>query len=152
VLHGRVAGRPPVLDLQREKALITLLTRAAAGRLLQSAHDCSDGGLAVALAESAFDTDGIGAAIELAADGRRPDAVLFGESASRVLVSATQATLATVLQLAAEHHVPARVVGTTGGQRIRNELDGETALDSDLGAAYNTWSTALERFFAGRAA
>ena len=59
-VHGLVQGQPPELSLDKERALIALLTRAAAAGMLQSAHDCSDGGLAVTLAECAFDTGGIG--------------------------------------------------------------------------------------------
>ena len=68
-VHGLVAGEPPALDLGKERALIALLTHAAAAGLIQSAHDCSDGGLAITLAECAFDTDGIG--LEAASRPRR---------------------------------------------------------------------------------
>jgi phosphoribosylformylglycinamidine synthase len=152
VVHGTVAGSPPSLDLGRERALITLLGRAASGRLLRSAHDCSDGGLAVALSECTFDSGGIGASIDVPGAEMRADAVLFGESASRVVVSARQQDVATVLQLAAEHAVPARVVGRTGGARIAISISGRQAIDCDVEAAYQVWSTAFERHFAGRAA
>jgi phosphoribosylformylglycinamidine synthase II len=64
-LHGLVAGEPPQLDVRRERALIALLADAAARGLLLSAHDCSDGGIAVTLAECAFDTGGIGLDVDL---------------------------------------------------------------------------------------
>ena len=88
IVHRIVAGRPPQLDLAREHALIDLLQRAASQRLIRSAHDCSDGGLAVALAECTFDSGGIGASVDVGSESMRDDAVFFGESASRVLVSA----------------------------------------------------------------
>ena len=64
-IHGLVQGQPPELDLDKERALIALVTRAAAAGLLQSAHDCSDGGVAITLAECAFDTGGIGFEVDL---------------------------------------------------------------------------------------
>ena len=64
-IHGLVQGQPPELSLDKERALIALLTRAAAAGLVQSAHDCSDGGVAVTLAECAFDTGGIGFEVDL---------------------------------------------------------------------------------------
>src|SRR4030095_4543229 len=66
-VHHQVRGVAPALDLEREKALIWCLTTAAAKGLLESAHDCSDGGLAVTLAECAFDTQGIGLTVDLPA-------------------------------------------------------------------------------------
>jgi phosphoribosylformylglycinamidine synthase subunit PurL len=151
-VHGTVKGQPPKLDLHRERALIQLVGRAASGGLLRSAHDCSDGGLAITLAECAFDSGGVGCTVDVPAAGSRLDATLFGESASRVVVSARQQDVATLMQLAAEHGVPARVIGRTGGPRITIGVDGGLAIDCALEAAHNTWATALERFFAGRAA
>ena len=151
-VHHTVAGRPPQLDLAREHALITLLNRASSGRLIRSAHDCSDGGLAVALAECTFDSGGIGGSIDVPDGSMRDDAVVFGESASRVLVSASEQNAATLLQLAAEQAVPARIVGRTGGTRIVIRSSGRPVIDCEVEMAYNTWATAFERYFAGRAA
>jgi phosphoribosylformylglycinamidine synthase len=151
-VHGVVNGQPPALDLVRERTLLELLGRASAGRLLRSAHDCSDGGVAVTLAECAFDSGGVGCTVDIPAAASRLDATLFGESASRVIVSAKQQDTATLLQLAAELGVPARIVGTTGGPRITITVDGQAAIDCAITDAYSAWATALERYFAGRAA
>ncbi|MEO6213802.1 MAG: phosphoribosylformylglycinamidine synthase subunit PurL [Vicinamibacterales bacterium] len=151
-VHGLVKGHPPQLDLERERALIELLGRAAAGRLLRSAHDCSDGGLAVTLAECAFDSGGVGCVVDVPAVDARRDAALFGESASRVIASAKQQDTATLLQMAAEQGVPARIVGATGGARITVTVDGRAAIDCTVEEAHHVWATALERYFAGRAA
>jgi len=88
VIHGRVDGKPPRLDLEVETAVQDLLRRAAARGLLRSAHDLADGGLGVALAESLFGPLGemMGASIALETR-RRAEAVLFSESQSRILVS-----------------------------------------------------------------
>ena len=163
VIHGLVQGMPPALDLSREQALITLVTTAAARGLLQSAHDCADGGLAITLAESAFDTGGIGVNVDVpaaagmdAASSIGTAATLFGESASRVVVSVSQAERTAFLQLAAEHGVPALVVGTTGGSRITVAIAGAPVLDVALDEAESVWSGSLAGYFArhgdGRAA
>ena len=152
IVHNTIAGLPPSLDLAKERALIVLLGRASSGRLLRSAHDCSDGGLAVALAECTFDSGGVGASIDLPGGGMREDAALFGESASRVLVSVRQQDVATVLQLAAEHGVPARVLGRTGGAQIAISISGRPVIACEVEAAHQVWATAFERHFAGRAA
>ena len=155
-VHGVVAGEPPALDLGREGALLTLVTRAAAQGLLLSAHDCSDGGIAVTLAESCFDTGGIGCEVDLpsppAAGFSPAAAALFGESASRVVVSVRAEDRATLLQMAAEAGVPGRVIGRTAGERIRIAIEGEPAIDAAVTEAEQVWGTALERWFAGRAA
>jgi len=152
IAHRTVAGQPPRLDLSREKALLALLADAVSSRLLQSAHDCSDGGIAVTLAECSFDTGGIGATIDLAPDSSRDDAVLFGESASRVVVSVKQGSTQALLRLAATHGVPARVIGSTGGSRLKVSIDGRVAIDIAVEEAQEIWATAFERYFARRAA
>ena len=160
-VHGIVAGEPPALDLAAEGALLALLARAAEAGLLQSAHDCSDGGIAVTLAECSFDTAGLGLEVDLPAE--RPDAgaaalsdstagTLFGESASRVVVSVGAQDSRTVLQMAADAGVPARLVGRTGGDRIRIAVAGAPAIDCATADAHRVWSKSLEQHFAGRAA
>jgi phosphoribosylformylglycinamidine synthase subunit PurL len=148
---GLVQGPPPQLDLNMERSLITLLNRAASAGLLQSAHDCSDGGVAVTLAECAFDTGGIGLTVDvpLSTDA---SATLFGESASRAVVSATPSNLQRLLQLAADLGVPARSIGRTGGSRITITIAGSASIYCTVAEAEEVWSHALGRYFAGRAA
>ena len=149
-VHGMVKGQPPRLDLVRERALIDLLVRTTAAGLLCSAHDPSDGGLAVTLAECAFDA-GIGAEIDVASVSSRAETALFSESASRVLVSVRSDDAATVLRLAAEAGVPANRIGTTGGTRLRMSVGGDTVIDCDLAAAEERWTTGLSGYFEQRA-
>jgi phosphoribosylformylglycinamidine synthase len=151
IVHGKVRGEVPRLDLPSERALIALLTRAAARGLIRSAHDCSDGGVAVTLAECAFDAGGIGLDVDLAADGSRA-ATLFGESASRAIVSVRPQDQTAFAQLAGELGVPARLIGRTGGSRLRISVAGEPAIDCAVAEAEQIWKTAIERHFAGRAA
>jgi phosphoribosylformylglycinamidine synthase len=160
VVHGVVVGMPPAVDLARERALIGLLTTAAARGFLRSAHDCSDGGLAVTLAECAFDCGGIGLRVDVvpvpSAGSHGIAAALFGESASRAVVSVMPEHLAALQALAADYGVPAAVIGETGGSRIAIAVGGMAVVDADLEKAEAAWSSALGSYFArqdrGRAA
>jgi phosphoribosylformylglycinamidine synthase len=158
VAHGLVRGRPPAIDLEAERALQTLLVDLADRRLVGSAHDCSDGGLAVTLAECCFDAGGMGAEISIApADVSRDAAMnlaaaLFSESASRVVVSTNLDTVAGVLERAAAAGVPARVVGRTGGHLLRIAVGGQLAIDLPVDDAERRWSGAIERYFQRRVA
>jgi phosphoribosylformylglycinamidine synthase II len=158
--HGLLRGVPPAVDLVRERALQQLLPALAASRLIASAQDVSEGGLAVALAECCFDTDGQGCEVNIpaaagpeatvdaaarAAAGLLPPTVgtLFGESAGQVIVSATLAHVAQVLARAEAAGVPARVIGKTGGQSIDIRVDNQVAIDVTVREAEETWSTAI---------
>jgi phosphoribosylformylglycinamidine synthase len=158
ILHGMAKGQPPHIDLARERALIAYLTNAASAGLLRSAHDCSDGGVAVTLAESSFDTGGVGFEVDMPAHvGQAPNslrltATLFGESPSRAIVSVAQAHVEAALRLAADLGVPIRRIGKTGGSRVSVRVDGQDAIDCTVAEAERLWSTAIERHFAGRAA
>jgi phosphoribosylformylglycinamidine synthase len=160
--YGLVNGMPPALDLAAERSLQDLLVTLAAASLVRSAHDCSDGGLAVALAECCFDTAGAGAEVSIPAvspagqdrtNGTLNEAAaLFGESASRVVVSATADNVTEVLQRAAVAGVPARVIGETGGNRLRIAVGGATVIDLSVDEAERGWSTAIEHVFARKVA
>jgi phosphoribosylformylglycinamidine synthase len=115
VARRALGGRPPPLDLTAEAALHDLLVGAAARGLLASAHDCSLGGLAVTLAESAI-AGGLGVRIELG-DGE-PYRLLFSESPSRAVVSCAPARLAELVGLAEHHGVAATVLGEVGGDEL----------------------------------
>jgi phosphoribosylformylglycinamidine synthase len=152
VMHGMIAGRPPSLDLVREGALQRILVEGAATGLIRSAHDCAEGGLAVTVAESCFDT-GVGVVVELpvitaAAPGFDDVTTLFGESASRAVVSVRPAQLAELLALAAAHRVPAARIGTVSGDRIRVSTGGRVAIDESLADAERIWNGSIEGYFA----
>ena len=151
VMHGLVRGVPPALDLGCEAALQRLLVGGIALGLIRSAHDCAEGGLAVTLAECCFDT-GLGAEVDLAPVSLAPAefahvATLFGESASRVVVSVDPERTVELVRLAGEEGVPAAVVGRVGGNRIRIAIDGAAAVDEPLAEAERIWSQAIGRFF-----
>jgi len=157
-VHGLVRGAPPALDLLAERALQSLLVTLAAERLIRSAHDCSDGGIAVAVAECCFDTGGTGAELSLDAVTVARDpainaaAALFGESASRAIVSIAPDVVTELLERAAAAGVPARVIGETGGNRLRISVGGAAAIDASLDATERVWSTAIDQYFAKRVA
>jgi phosphoribosylformylglycinamidine synthase len=144
--RGLERGRPPSVDLEHERRLAELLRAAVARGVLVSAHDVSDGGLAVALAECTFTgPEGIGARIALG-DSIRPDALLFGESTGRVI--AASATPDALLGLAAQHGVPARVIGETGGDRlVVGAPGGEAWFDLAVADLHERWARAIPRRF-----
>jgi phosphoribosylformylglycinamidine synthase II len=142
IVHSLVRGDAPSLDLERERALQRLIVDVIAAGLVRSAHDCSDGGVAVTLAESCFDTGGIGAAVELASA-----AELFSETASRIVISVAASKEKDVLARAGRARVPARRIGTTGGSRIVISAAGQKAIDVTVAEAEHVWSTAIGQFF-----
>ena len=158
VVCGLVRGAPPALDLKAERALQELLVTLAQSQLIRSAHDCSDGGIAVTLAECCFDADGTAAdvaidGVDVARDERvNVAAALFGESASRVVVSAAPGAAPKVLELAAAAGVPGRLIGRTGGDVLRIAVAGRVAVELPIHDAEDAWATALERYFARRVA
>jgi phosphoribosylformylglycinamidine synthase subunit PurL len=113
----------------------------AAG-LAECAHDLSDGGLAVALAESSFGPTAIGADIEIPATGR-PDLALFHEAPSRILLSTSHPE--EVSKIAAQNGIEAPRIGVTMEERLRIQCDSQALVDCDLARLKEPWQTALER-------
>ena len=159
VVHHREQGAPPWLNLETEKVLQHCVLRLITEGFVQSAHDCSEGGLAVAVAECCFgpqvvEGKSVGATIQLDANRLRLDAVLFGESPSRVVLSVLPEHAERTLAIAGEYGVPAEDVGSVGGDdlviQIRRHADGqsggaEDAIHVPVATAYESWSQSLER-------
>jgi phosphoribosylformylglycinamidine synthase len=118
-IHGCVRGTPPWIDLKLEQAVQSCCIEAIERGILQSAHDVSDGGLGVALAECC--TGGpdkpLGARIQTR-EMIRGDALLFSESQSRIIVSVQEKDLGQLEALAAQHNAPLQVIGSVGGTRL----------------------------------
>ncbi|HEX2093479.1 MAG TPA: AIR synthase-related protein, partial [Longimicrobiaceae bacterium] len=114
-VHDRVAGDAPALDLEAEAALHGATLEAIRAGLVRSAHDCAEGGLAVALAESAFADPArpFGVQVDLGDDLPSP-ALLFGEAQSRIVVACAPESVEPLLALARGHGVPAVVIGRVG--------------------------------------
>ncbi|MBV9093598.1 MAG: phosphoribosylformylglycinamidine synthase subunit PurL [Streptosporangiaceae bacterium] len=114
VIHGHLGGRPPQPALDAERRLAGLLAAAAAESLLAAAHDLSDGGLAIALAESCL-RGGTGCRVRLPGD---PFTCLFSESAARAIVAVRPGERDALAALAAAHGVPSQVLGSVGGDSL----------------------------------
>ncbi len=129
VLHGKVAGDAPELDLGKEIALQNAVLHLIRSREIASAHDLSDGGLAVALAESCIGSDAsgelIGARIDLHIS-RRLDQELFGEDQSRVIVSVRPGQERSVEEVCRQNSVPCRKIGIVGGSHL--EINGRITI------------------------
>jgi len=152
VVHYREQGSPPWLNLDTEKSLQQCLLLMIQQGLIQSAHDCSDGGLAVTLAESCFSpqtAEGhqMGANVQLDVDRMRVDAMLFGESPSRVVISVLPEHTESVLALAENHDVPARKIGEVGGADLRIDVQGKPNLSIlvPVSELFDRWKNALEQ-------
>ncbi|MDD5095728.1 MAG: phosphoribosylformylglycinamidine synthase subunit PurL [Dehalococcoidia bacterium] len=137
-IHGKAAGKPSI-DIEFEKRLQECLLSAIGQGLVKSAHDCSDGGLAVTLAESCIAGD-IGFEGDLKI-GSRLDATLFGETQSRIVISAEAANLKKLHKLAAEQEIPLLKLGVAGGKRL--SIKG--IIDLPLEEAADAWNNGLQR-------
>jgi phosphoribosylformylglycinamidine synthase subunit PurL len=127
ILHGRKEGRPPQTDLAAEVILHQTVRDAIRDGLVRSAHDCAEGGIAVALAECCLSGDGlVGAEVFLPDDERRDDESLFHEAPGRVLVTIDPADEEAFHDLVSLCRVPARKLGTTGGTELVIHLRTQT--------------------------
>ncbi len=158
-MHQKVAGKPPAIDLAREAALQKLIVSLIRGGLVESAQDCSEGGLAITLAECTFDGAGLGVTADVAcsdeavaATNFAVNAALFGESASRIIVSVSSGHLDAVMSAARAAGVPAQKIGEVGGDRIRLSVRGKQVVDRAVADAENAWATAIEKKMSRKAA
>jgi phosphoribosylformylglycinamidine synthase len=143
-IRGIEAGAPPAVNLAAEKRLIALLVALASDGKVQSAHDVSDGGVAVTLAESCFASSGLSARATLIST--EPDeAALFGERGARAIVSVTPENLAGVLRIAAQYEVAVVEVGRVSRGEFRIELNGQKVVSAEVPSLADAWSGALER-------
>jgi phosphoribosylformylglycinamidine (FGAM) synthase-like enzyme len=146
---GGTWGKPPALDLEAEADLHRLLGALAARGLLHSARDIADGGIAVALAQSAF-PNGIGCTVEQDESLQvHPLFGLFAEPASTVFVTAEPGDVDEITRVAAEHNFHAVRIGTTGGSRLQINVDREVFISAALDELRNPWAHALETHLHG---
>ena len=142
-VRGRDEGPCPALDLDHERRLAALLADLAESGRLASAHDLSDGGLAVALAESAM-SSGLGAAVSLEG-GPRPSALLFGESTGRALISFPPGQEAAVAERAGAAGIRLERLGRVGGERLSVSTAGRSLFDADLDPLTRLWRGAFRK-------
>jgi phosphoribosylformylglycinamidine synthase len=136
-------GYPPELDLEKEAGLQKAIIEMIRHGLVDSAHDCADGGLAVALAEKAL-PKGVGARVNLASAGLFPEFALFGEDSSRILISCDPAKVARIKEVAGNHGVEADVIGETIPGRLEMSLDGKPVISAALSELSEAYEGALE--------
>ena len=141
--QGIVAGVPPAIDLAAEKRLIECLVSLASAGLILSAHDVSDGGVAVTLAESCFASDGLSADVNLARDAELAEVALFGERGARAVVSLSAASLARLDAVAAQYGVVANRIGTVTRSEFRIQLNGTPVIRGDVSSFRKAWSESL---------
>ena len=151
VLHSREQGSPPYLNLDTEQAVQGCVLQLIRAGLVQSAHDCSDGGVTVALAECCMSGPdrSRGAVVRLTPGRQRKDSMLFGESQSRIIVSAKPAQRQAILEQAQRMGVPAVVIGAVGGASLVIYLGDEQSttktIDLPVATIADRWGCSLER-------
>ncbi|HET7750731.1 MAG TPA: AIR synthase-related protein, partial [Terriglobales bacterium] len=141
---GELWGFPPALELEKEAALQKCLVEAIQASLVESAHDISEGGLAVTAAECGF-RNGVGARLDLTANGLPAECVLFGEDASRVVISCDPQQVPRIQQLVKKFGVAADVIGATIADNLEIMVDGKPVVSASVAELRESWATALER-------
>jgi phosphoribosylformylglycinamidine synthase II len=145
--RGTLEGRVPGLDLGLERRAQEACLEIIQAGLVESAHDCSDGGLAVAIAECSFSSYrrlSIGCEISLSGS-LSPAALLFAETPSRMVLSATEGNVDRILAIARGHRVEAAVIGRTGGERLKVDVNGETIINRAVAEVESAWRGVLPR-------
>jgi phosphoribosylformylglycinamidine synthase len=138
-------GKLPQLDIELEKQVQATVLKLADEYLLRSAHDCSDGGLAVTIAGCCFSSLGrkaVGAEIDLKANGLSSVALLFAETPSRVVISFAPENLDRVREIAGD--CPFEVIGKVSGADLKISIDGSEAVSSPIVDLESSWKTSLE--------
>ncbi|MBI4279156.1 MAG: phosphoribosylformylglycinamidine synthase subunit PurL [Armatimonadetes bacterium] len=143
-VHGKIAGRPPATDLDLHARLLRCMREAISGGLVSAAHDCSDGGVAVALAECCI-AGGVGARATLPDGAVGAARAMFGEGPSRIIVAVAPEHVTALLALAAARGVPATSLGEAGGDRFVLSA-GPEIIDLPGAALAGAWNSGLSRW------
>jgi len=141
---GTIWGYPPELALEKEAGLQKALVELARAGLLDSAHDCSEGGLAVTLAECSF-AKGIGMKVDVASQGLPAEYVLFGEDASRVVLSCDRNNLAGIKQVAVKYGLSAEELGETVSGVMEIKVDDGAVVSASVSELREAYEGALEK-------
>ncbi len=146
VCHGLKIGPPPHVDLPHETKIQSAVRVLIRERLVKSAHDCSEGGLAVALAECCFNPEKLfGAEIALNADDTSATTVLFNESQSRILISVAPENLDNTMSILRDRDVPSQQLGQVGDNELRIQVNDES-FAWPIADLYDDWWNAIRRF------
>jgi phosphoribosylformylglycinamidine synthase len=141
---GAMWGYPPALDLENEATLQRALVTIIQAGLVESAHDCSDGGLAVALVESAL-PGGVGLSVRLPRQQLALEFLLFAEDTSRVVLSCDPVHLPRIQQVAEEYEVSADVLGETGSNRVEVTVGDQMVISANIAELQEAYEGALEK-------
>ncbi len=141
---GQIWGFPPSLELEREAALQKAIVEMINQGLIESAKDCSEGGLAVTLAECGF-ARGIGAQVDLSSYGLVPEFVLFGEDASRILISCDPQNVGRIQQLAVQFGLSAESIGETVQDKLEVRVAAVVTAEAKVSDLRDVWAGALEQ-------
>jgi len=141
---GATWGYPPELELEKEAGLQKAIVEMIRSGLLDSAHDCSEGGLAVALAEASF-PKGIGVNVDVNSNGLPSEFVLFGEDASRILISCDRDNLSRIQQVAVKYGLSIDKLGETVSEQVEIKLDGQVVVSARVADLHEVYENALER-------
>lgn len=141
VMNGAPSGRPPVIDLDVEKKMQGAVLSAIQQGLVASAHDLSEGGIAVALAESCI-SGGVGAEVSLTSD-LRPDHLLFSESQSRIVLSAKPEQADALTALLSEQGVQHAVIGVVKGSSLTINVNGKAGISAPVQQLEKVWKDAI---------
>ncbi|MEP6698386.1 MAG: phosphoribosylformylglycinamidine synthase subunit PurL [Verrucomicrobiota bacterium] len=145
VCHERKEGLPPRLDLKRELLVQNSVREMIRSGLVKSAHDCSEGGLSVALAECCFNPERhLGADLDLGAMTSRPDVVLFNEAQSRIVISVAHQNADDILASLKSGNVPAQKLGTVGGDQLRLRVSDDEFCWT-VADIYDDWFNSIQR-------
>ncbi len=143
LIHGKEQGPGPCMDLLREKSLHNACLTAIKAGIIQSAHDCSEGGLAIALAEAALNPAGpVGVEVQIRPEpGLRPDEFLFGETQSRMIVSLDEKDLSALEKICSDMGVPLEVIGRT----VEEGFSLSGLIGADLAAVEEAYRNSLQK-------
>jgi phosphoribosylformylglycinamidine synthase len=141
---GQVWGFPPSLDLEGEAALQKAIVEMIGVGLIDSAKDCTEGGIAVTLAECGF-AHGIGAEVDLSSYGLVPEFVLFGEDASRILISCDRENVGRIQEIGLKFGLSAEAIGNTVQEKLEIRVAGAVVATASVSDLREAWVGALER-------
>ncbi|MFQ6083475.1 MAG: phosphoribosylformylglycinamidine synthase subunit PurL [Candidatus Aminicenantia bacterium] len=146
-IFNQEKGLPPEINLSQEKKIQDFCLELINKGLINSAHDISEGGLAVCVAESCFMSEnkwGVEVNLE---DDFRPDALLFGETQSRIVVSTNSSKIDEIKKLARSHQIPYQIIGQVKGEKFQIRQKGKLLINLPLKKIYHTWKETLPDFF-----
>lgn len=151
IIHNKEMGKPPEMDLDLEKRLHLMCLEAIDQEMVKSAHDCSEGGLAVAIAESAISGPLLFGAEIFLESSIRNDALLFGESQSRIILTTAKMHVDEIKAIAENRNVPAKIIGKVTRDGLKIEVNSKPVIDMNCKKVRKVWKYSLKDYMENRA-